>query len=90
MLSREIPELMKLIQKEEAQASVKAKTEAPIKGVGKLFIFHLSPVIYHSHQLFIKLRTISNYKQLMGDTHFLNLKSSKSLKKFFKKFQKNF
>ena len=33
MLGKEIPELMKLIQKEEAQAVAKQKTEAPIKGV---------------------------------------------------------
>jgi len=32
MLGKEIPELMKLIQKEEAQAVAKQKTEAPIKG----------------------------------------------------------
>ena len=37
MLGKEIPELMKMIQKEEAQAVAQAvakqKTEAPIKGV---------------------------------------------------------
>ena len=33
MLGKEIPELMKLIQKEEAEAVAKQKTEAPIKGV---------------------------------------------------------
>ena len=38
MLGKEIPELMKLIQKEEAQAVAKQKTEAPIKGVWNLVI----------------------------------------------------
>ena len=39
MLGKEIPELMKLIQKEEAQAVVKQKTEAPIKGVWDINIW---------------------------------------------------
>ena len=37
MLGKEIPELMKMIQKEEAQAVAKQKTEAPIKGVWNYF-----------------------------------------------------
>ena len=38
MLGKEIPELMKMIQKEEAQAVAKQKTEPSIKGVGNKYM----------------------------------------------------
>ena len=40
MLGREVPELMKMIQKEEAQAVAKEKIESSIKARGLFYMSH--------------------------------------------------
>lgn len=62
MLGKEIPELMKMIQKEEAAANLKEKEQPSIKGVWKAeYIYHLSLPFWTSsawpHFLYLKKST---------------------------------
>ena len=56
MLGKEIPELMKLIQKEEAQAVAKQKTEAPIKGVWNINMVIIFNILYEKIDYSLKIK----------------------------------